>query len=190
MNSKLLIGIGFVVVACLAFFGGSSIHGNNASFGASTSTYNTALQQLALYNWMVDVVNSLSATRAPQASVDVYASSSFTFATLANTMSATSTLTSSTAGSVTLGTQGDPVVGDMVLVGTNATSTAVKGVAFTGQVVSTGTILVTANQTATSSVAAAWAGGNVGINVIVFPKNGFIAPASLSVTTTSAPYNP
>lgn len=186
MNNTTKFLIGLVVVAFVAgfvgYFAGNTSGTNNVlhQLGATTSTYNTALQQIPLYNWQVDVVNSLAALRAPLSGVTASTTASITFPAVSST---------TTQGTTTVITGLAASNGDFIFVSPN---TPTAGVNFYGGVNTASTTSATFQISAVnaSTSAATVTPTATTFNVTVVPKSSFTAPAALSVTTSSAPYNP
>ena len=167
--------VSLVAGSALAGLFAVNFAGKSGFLGVSTSSYAVALNQQATRQFNDDLVNSLNNLRGAAQGSNL-SSSTFTIGTLANDGYSSSSVSVSGA-----------LVGDFVLVSSNATATPELGVRFSGHVSAADTVIFAASQDQKFATSTYWVGGNIGINIRTFASSSI--PALLVSTTTQSAGN-
>jgi hypothetical protein len=171
--NKVLVGVGLVlvlVVGLLAYGSGKNA-GVVGMLGTSTSTYSVAGNRLMTYNFLVDVVDSLTGNRAPLAGL-VSSSTVWNPAPLSEGEVATTSIT---------GLGSSIELGDYCFFSLATSTQGNDSILTSCEVNATGTaVLLIKGATTTIDI-------NATADVRAFDLDTFIAPAVLEVATSSTP---
>jgi len=168
------VGVGLILVGFGIFSLGGAVKGLPGAINLSgtTTTYNTALAQLGLYNWQVDAVNDIAGLRinSTASSID-----------LANLTGASTSTTPTVTGSVTVN---GAVAGDAAImrISTTTVGGSANFITFYAFGCGSNTVCYTAVNASTSAINL----GSETYNISLIKTT----PTTLNLSTSSSPTTP